>query len=125
MAGLRVGRVGVIFSLPKMSPLQHDSILPRNVVVPQYLAYVEWFTKFTRHPEPHHQLYRIRRDSAPDGGPLVSVLPVSVIERSVHLYPKWGYAVPSEWTSETVLDLAPSFLVSQFNNDPTYFKLYQ
>ncbi len=93
--------------------------------VPKYLAYVEWFTKFSRHPEPHHKLYRIRRESAADGGPLVSVIPVSVIQRSIHLYPKWGYAVPSEWTSDNVLDLAPSFLVSQFNNDPTYFNMYQ
>ena len=83
------------------------------------------FTKFAQHPEPHHKLYRIKRDSAADGGPLVSIVPVSLIQRSVHLYPKWGYSVPPEWTSDNVLDLAPSFLVNQFNNDPMYFYMYQ
>lgn len=109
-----------------MLQLAYNTILPHNVKIPKCLAYVEWFTNFAQHPEPHHKLYEVRQELAQDGGPLVSVLPVSVIECSIHMFPKWGYAVPTEWTSDNVLDLAPSFfLVSQFNNDPTYFNMYQ
>ncbi|THU75777.1 hypothetical protein K435DRAFT_613706, partial [Dendrothele bispora CBS 962.96] len=66
------------------------------------LAYVEWFTKFARKPEPYTGLYRVKRQILRDGSPSASVVPVEMIKHSVHLYPKWAGTVPSDWTCETV-----------------------
>ncbi|KAJ7595842.1 hypothetical protein C8J56DRAFT_1160182 [Mycena floridula] len=121
MDGMRVGHVRLIFSLPELDQVKMDRIVPRNTTLPEHMAYVEWFSKFPSCPEPHLKLYKIKHELAADGGPLVSVLPVSLIRRSIHLYPKWGKAVPSDWTSENVLDMAPAFFVSQFKDRSTYF----
>ncbi len=121
--GLRVGRVRVLFSLPMLSLFDRSRILPPNVDIPKHLAYVEWFTKFPRSPDPHSKLYQIRHDISATGGPLASVLPVSRLQQSIHLFPKWGNSVPQEWTSQNVLDKAAGFFVSQFNTRYTYFNL--
>ncbi|KAF8868666.1 hypothetical protein CPB85DRAFT_1379813 [Mucidula mucida] len=99
--GLRVGSVRVVFSLP---PKSVEKLFPPNVDVPPHFAYVKWFTRFTARADARSNLYLIRRDTAHDGNPLVSVLPVSLIEGSVALFPKWGRVVPKEWSSENVLD---------------------
>ncbi|KAJ3898192.1 hypothetical protein F5879DRAFT_910135 [Lentinula edodes] len=111
----RVGRVRAIFSLPED---KLDAMFP-----PKHLAYVEWFTKFTRVPEPHSGLYQVKKQMNVDGTPAASVIPVEMILRSVHLLPKWGGAVPSGWTGENVLDLAPSFLLNIFKDNHSYFNL--
>ncbi|KZT21218.1 hypothetical protein NEOLEDRAFT_1073890, partial [Neolentinus lepideus HHB14362 ss-1] len=48
------------------------------------------------------------------GQRLASVIPVSQIYQSVHLFPKFGPVVPQEWTSSSVLDDAPAFFVNLF-----------
>ncbi|KAJ4464806.1 hypothetical protein C8R41DRAFT_872014 [Lentinula lateritia] len=111
----RVGRVRAIFSLPED---KLDAMFP-----PKHLAYVEWFTKFTRVPEPHSGLYRVKKQMDVDGTAAASVIPVEMILRSAHLLPKWGGAVPSGWTGENVLDLAPSFLLNIFKDNHSYFNL--
>jgi hypothetical protein len=47
-----------------------------------------------------------------DNHRLTSVIPVSSIRRSVHLFPKFGPIAPKEWTSSTVLDLCSTFFVN-------------
>ncbi|KAJ3898941.1 hypothetical protein F5879DRAFT_1063908 [Lentinula edodes] len=114
------GRHHTIFSLPED---KLDAMFPPNCHPPKHLAYVEWFTKFTRVPEPHSGLYRVKKQMNVDGTPAASVIPVEMILRSVHLLPKWGGAVPSGWTGENVLDLAPSFLLNIFKDNHSYFNL--
>ncbi|KAJ3925746.1 MAG: hypothetical protein NXY57DRAFT_906700 [Lentinula lateritia] len=116
----RVGRVRAIFSLPED---KLDAMFPPNCHPPKHLAYVEWFTKFTWVPEPHSGLYRVKKQMDVDGTAAASVIPVEMILRSVHLLPKWGGAVPSGWTGENVLDLAPSFLLNIFKDNHSYFNL--
>lgn len=98
-------------------------MFPPNCHPPKHLAYVEWFTKFTWVPEPHSGLYRVKKQMDVDGTAAASVIPVEMILRSVHLLPKWGGAVPSGWTGENVLDLAPSFLLNIFKDNHSYFNL--
>ncbi|THU80471.1 hypothetical protein K435DRAFT_695642, partial [Dendrothele bispora CBS 962.96] len=86
------------------------------------LAYVEWFTKFVR-PEPHSGLFRVKPQTRSDETPVVAVIPVDMIQHSVHLFPKWGGTVLSEWSLETVLSECTSFLVNVFKNNHTYFNL--
>ncbi|EIW81904.1 hypothetical protein CONPUDRAFT_54049, partial [Coniophora puteana RWD-64-598 SS2] len=117
---LRVAQVKVIFSIPLASI--HQLFLP-DQPPPKHLAYVEWFTPFASHPEANSGLYRVNRDSR-NGEKQVSVVPLDRVERSVHLIPKWGRAVPSEWASHTVLDLCNTFYLNVFKDMHTYFSLH-
>ncbi|KAJ3915181.1 hypothetical protein F5877DRAFT_92392 [Lentinula edodes] len=119
--GLQVGHIRVIFSIPS----QHLAclILPKGIMLPTHLAYVEWFTKFSHKPEPYSHLYRVKPLFNRDGSRAASVISVEMIQQSVHLYPKWGGVVPSTWSYESVLDQSPSFLVSPFTDIHTYFNM--
>lgn len=110
-----------MFSLPKDSL---KILFPVNVEVPKHLAYVEWFTRFPSRVDENSRMYHIRREVNTDNTLLVSVLPVSLIQGSVHLYPKWGRTVPAEWTGENVLDRARGFLLSNYRNQRTFIKYH-
>ncbi|KAJ4466335.1 hypothetical protein C8R41DRAFT_926144 [Lentinula lateritia] len=116
----RVGRVRVIFSLP---PDKLDTLIPSDIPPLQHLAYVMWFTKFTVNPEPATGLYRVKRDIESGGLCTASIVALDSIVCSAHLFPQWGGSVPPEWTSETVLDHAPSFLLNIFKDKHVYFNL--
>ncbi|KAJ3918636.1 hypothetical protein F5877DRAFT_90546 [Lentinula edodes] len=118
----RVARLRAVFSLPED---KLDTLFPANCHPPKHLAYVEWFSKFPRSHEPHSRLYRVKKEINGDGTVAASVIPVEMIIRSVHLLPKWGGTVPSEWTGETVLDLSPSFLLNIFKDDHSYYSFTQ
>ncbi|THU76301.1 hypothetical protein K435DRAFT_622485, partial [Dendrothele bispora CBS 962.96] len=61
------------------------------------IGYVEWFTKFS-HLDSSTGLYRVKPQMKSDGTRAVSVIPASMIQRSVSLFPKWGGPVPASWT---------------------------
>ncbi|KAJ7029499.1 hypothetical protein C8F04DRAFT_899571, partial [Mycena alexandri] len=65
------------------------------------LAYVEWFSPFTAHPEPHHLMYKVKR-SMKEGQRIATIVPLESIRRSVHLLPKFGPMAPPHWTSSNV-----------------------
>ena len=68
----------------------------------QHLSYVEWFSRFPA-ADPDHGMLRLNRTQ--DGEDRVaSIVPVSSIRRSVHLFPKFGPTVPEDWTSANVLE---------------------
>ncbi|KAJ3888376.1 hypothetical protein GG344DRAFT_53755 [Lentinula edodes] len=120
LQGMQIGRVRVIFSLPTRNL---GTLFPKSIAPPSHLAYVEWFTKFSQKPEPHTGLYRVKPQLCKDGSRATSVIPLEAIQRSVHLYPKWGGSVPSSWTHESVLDESPSFLLSSFKDTHMYFNM--
>lgn len=109
-----------MFSLPSD---KLDTLFPPNVPPPKHLAYVEWFTKFSRVPEISSGLYRVKKEIIADGMSATSIVSLDAITRSVHLYPKWGGTVPQAWTSETILDLAPSFLCNTLKDNHSYINL--
>ncbi|KAG1893091.1 uncharacterized protein F5891DRAFT_1208123 [Suillus fuscotomentosus] len=117
--GYRVAQVRVVFTLTSQAT---NLLFPAGPLKPPaHLAYVEWFTPFQQ-PESHHGLYKICRLMR-HGERLASIIDVSDIRRSVHLFPNFGAVVPREWTSSTVLELCPSFFYSSekfdrdFNSD--------
>ncbi|KAH6908396.1 hypothetical protein BKA70DRAFT_1030801, partial [Coprinopsis sp. MPI-PUGE-AT-0042] len=66
------------------------------------LAYVEWFTPFSKlRPGRHHRLYQISR--VMDGATIrASVIPLTLVEGSSHLIPKFGPLAPVHWKSSNV-----------------------
>ncbi|KAJ6580141.1 hypothetical protein DFH09DRAFT_912800 [Mycena vulgaris] len=118
--GYRVAQIRVVFSF---KPGQLKTLFPPGVAPPKYLAYVEWFSPFSPHPEPHHLMYKIKR-SLKDGDRIASIIPVSHIRRSVHLIPKFGPVAPPEWTSGNVLDKCPLFFVNSLSDRHIYATLF-
>ncbi|EPQ50619.1 hypothetical protein GLOTRDRAFT_50393 [Gloeophyllum trabeum ATCC 11539] len=114
LQGYRIAQVRLVFSVP-----------PRGVATlfkrcpPEHLAYVEWFSPFSSRPDRKSGMYKVTR-SIQNGERLASIIPVSQIERSIHLFPKWGPVAPREWSSSTVLDLAPAFFVNPFLDRHTF-----
>ncbi|THU84840.1 hypothetical protein K435DRAFT_822599 [Dendrothele bispora CBS 962.96] len=115
--GMRIGRVRAIFSIPDEKT---DRLFPPNVSPPGLLAYVEWFSNFTRVPDTASGLYRVKKQLNSDGTPSAAVVPVSAIKRSIHLFPKWGGPVPANWTCENVLDECTTFYMNPFLDLRTY-----
>ena len=56
MLGMRVGQVRVIFSLPET---QSKNLFPSGLLPPRHLAYIEWFSRFNLHPDPHLKMYKV------------------------------------------------------------------
>jgi len=110
-AGYRVGQVRVIFTLP-------DSVCG---VPSEHLAYIEWFTKFTT-PDNDHRMFKLNR-SVENGERVASIVPVSTIRRSTHLFPKFGSAVPEGWSSDNVLKECATFYLNPFTDRHMYFIL--
>jgi hypothetical protein len=108
--GYRVGQVRVVFSLPPSSG---------TPIPPERLAYVEWFSKFAS-PESNHGMHKLKRSSQ-GGDHIASIIPVSSIRRSVHLFPKFGPTVPKDWTAENVLEKCGTFYLNPFVDRNMYF----
>jgi len=106
-----VGQIRVVFSLP-----DSEARAP-----PERLAYVEWFSKFTS-PEHDHGMHKLKR-SAEGGERVASIIPVSSIRRSAHLFPKFGRVVPEDWTSDNVLEKCSTFYLNPFADRNMYFIL--
>ena len=118
VTGYRIGRIRVIFSLPKSS-LQ-SLFRTRTDGIPKHLVYVEWYMAFTQDPDPDSLLFKISPMRDRDGGRICSIIPLANIRRSVHLIPKFGAVAPEEWRSSTVLDMANVFFVNSFTDNHLY-----
>ncbi|KAL0571739.1 hypothetical protein V5O48_010221 [Marasmius crinis-equi] len=122
--GYRIGQIRAIFSLHRSKRYLNELFQPHEQpYVARHLAYVEWFTPFSVRPEGTHGLYKISRSNT-DGTRDSSIVPLTDIRRSVHLYPRFGPVVPPEWTSSNVLDEAKYFYVNCFSDRHAYFTVF-
>ncbi|KAI0673077.1 hypothetical protein C8Q78DRAFT_970143 [Trametes maxima] len=120
----RICQVRAVFSLPDTALDFMFPALAPHQRPPRHLAYVEWFSRFPASPERNSRMYKVFR-SMENGERVASILPVSLMERSVHLIPKWSEAPsPRDWTSESVLDKCNVFYVNPFKDAHTYFNVY-
>ncbi|KAJ7347927.1 hypothetical protein DFH08DRAFT_914410 [Mycena albidolilacea] len=86
--GYCVGHVHAVFSLS-----EHVlNVVFTGVKPAKHLAYVEWFSKFPNAPDLNHKMYKI---SCPVEC-TTSIIPVSNIRQSVHLFPQFGPVAPRE-----------------------------
>ena len=106
-----MGQVRVIFTLP-------DSV---DGIPAERLAYIEWFSKFTA-PGDGHGMFKLNR-SLEGGERMASIVPLSAIRRSVHLFPKFGSVVPEGWSSDNVLEKCTSFYLNPFTDRHMYCTL--
>jgi hypothetical protein len=118
-----VGQVRVIFSLHENKSV---NLFPSGQLPPRHLAYIEWFSHFQLHPDPHLKLYKISRSIMADGERLASIVPVSLIQRSVHLFPKWRWNMEgnASWTSDNGLEKCDVFYLNSFKDRHTYYNVY-
>jgi hypothetical protein len=115
--GLCIGQIRCIFSLP---PHAVALWFPAGNFSHKHFAYVEWFTPFSRaQKDPHSKLFKVSRLMA-HGERRVSVIPVSLIRCSVHLFPKFGPQAPVSWLSSNVLENATTFYVNTFSDRYLY-----
>ena len=105
-----MGQIRVIFTL-RAGSVDGISTEP--------LAYVKWFSKFAT-PDRNHQMFKLSR-SLEGGERIASIVPVSTIQRSAHLFPKFGPAVPEGWTSNNVLEKCATFYLNSFTDRHMYF----
>jgi hypothetical protein len=99
--GLTVGQVRVIFLLPsKYGSFKHP------------LAYVEWFTLF-HSPVADLGMYQVSR-STRSSRRRASIIPVTQIERSIHLIPKFGRVMNITWSVNDILELCKTFYVNLY-----------
>lgn len=99
--GLTVGQVRAIFQLPEEFGSQHHP-----------LAYIEWFTPLqTRVAD--LEMYRVSRSFRMHRR-RVTIIPISQIERSVHLIPEFGRRMDTTWTTHNVLEKCKSFFINPY-----------
>ncbi|KAF9071488.1 hypothetical protein BDP27DRAFT_1361831 [Rhodocollybia butyracea] len=93
--GLHVAQVHAIFNLPEeLGTFAHP------------LAYVEWFTPLQKFDK-DTLMYQVERSSG-KGVHAASIIPVTYISRSCHLYPVFGKHIDPGWTSENNIPQGPS-----------------
>ncbi|KZV59406.1 hypothetical protein PENSPDRAFT_695170 [Peniophora sp. CONT] len=110
--GFRIGQVRVVFSLHKKTT---DVLFPDGPEPPKHLAYIEWFTPFSRSgAERDSTLYRVSRSFDPEGRRLASIVPVTSLERTAQLYPSFGPVLDPAWTSFNVLERCTTFRVNHY-----------
>jgi hypothetical protein len=122
IVGSTVGCIRCIFTLPATAIQQwftRHGLTPPSI----HFAYVDWFTDFRDQPERNHGLYKIsylRRN----GEQLSSVVPVSDIWQSVHLFPAFDPVADRSWLSTNVLDSASEFFVNPFSSRFAFSSIY-
>ena len=84
-----------------------------------HLAYVDWFTPFRSHRDPHHGMFKISR-SLQGNSRLASVVVVGKISQSIHLFPCVGPTISRTEHSTTIIDNHDSFLVNPYSDRRTF-----
>ncbi|KAI0081369.1 hypothetical protein K474DRAFT_1759598 [Panus rudis PR-1116 ss-1] len=104
LLGLRAARVRVIFK----TPAQFVLLGTRQ----EALAYVEWYTPFTRVDNTVHMHYVAR--STRNNLPNASIVRVQDIVAPCHLIPRCNQKIDPSWSSENVLERASYFYVNPY-----------
>ena len=69
------------------------------------------------------EMYRVVRHLEGDGTHRGRIVDIRSIWRPIQLVPVFGERCPSEWTSETAVDLAADLYVNSFMNKSTYYSV--
>jgi hypothetical protein len=86
-----------------------------RIDVPDHLAYVEWYSPLETQ-DPNHRMFKITPLKDSDGMRICSVIPLTDVQRSVHLIPRFGPVAPVNWMSDNVLDQCTTFFLNDFTD---------
>ncbi|KAH9009002.1 hypothetical protein EDB83DRAFT_2509016 [Lactarius deliciosus] len=115
-------QVRMVFQLPnKAIPEVFPSLDTAANAPPTHLAYVEWFSPIPARPDANQLMYRVSR-LMHNGHRRASIIPVSLIISSIHLFPHFGCCIPPEWNTYSVLELCHTFYVNPFSDRDTYLR---
>ena len=134
--GVRVGRVKVIFTLPQ-TIYAHGSLNEINAPAEWKgqgpLVYVEWYANLPASADPIHMMYEVHKlPLCVDCMPAGEIIPLSMIRQSCQLIPHFPRptrgstisTIPSDWTSDSVLDKAQRFLLNNWATKYAYQTLW-
>jgi hypothetical protein len=114
LAGLRVAQVRVLFTMPTYYPAPFSTAGP--------LAYVEWFTPFSR-PEGNSDLYVLRRSTRRQQ-PYGEIIDVDRIARNCFLVPRSERGLTdTRWTTENAKELCSAFYLNPHLDTHTFCML--
>ncbi|KAJ3859983.1 hypothetical protein EV359DRAFT_75404 [Lentinula novae-zelandiae] len=100
--GIQVAHVRLLFRLPSEIASFHHP-----------LAYVQWFKPFQKDPVKDLNLFKLSY-SFQQHYPHCSIIPVTQIIQTCHLYPAYGRSVDATWTSDNILDKCSSFYLNVY-----------
>ncbi|KAI0072630.1 hypothetical protein K474DRAFT_1604790 [Panus rudis PR-1116 ss-1] len=109
--GVRAARVRVIFDLP-------PQFLSQGGCRQKTVAYVEWYTPFTR-VDVLTQMYYVSR-STRNTQPNASIVDLEDILGPCHLVPRCHANINRTWTSNRILDVAEFFFVNPYLSIDTF-----
>ena len=118
LAGTRIGRVKVLFHLPKELKLIGAHKYPAPPWWPKgVLAYLGWYIPpvLSASDQGAHSMATVKKAPLLNDAPPWSIIPLANICQSCMLIPR---NVPSDssWTSNIVLDKASSFLINNWSS---------
>jgi len=116
--GCSIAQVRAVFKFPKDVSNLLDCQIPQ-----EHHAYVEWFSKISGAPDRNHKMFKTTRLFR-DGRRVASIIPISRIRRSVHLFPKFGQTAPRHWTSTTVLEECDTFYINPLSDRHSYVTIH-
>lgn len=130
VAGTRVGRVKVVFTLPSQIFFPGGVRDAPSVWPKEPLAYVEWFTRFSADPNTTTGMYKV--SPAYDGRKRRqgAIVHLSSIRQSCMLSPVFGAHKASVWGAQdklsplNVLDNASSFYLNNWHSKYAYQTIY-
>lgn len=98
---------------------------------------MEWFAKLPMQADPIHMMYDVKKMPLhTDGTPPGAIVPLSTIRQSCQLiphFPKPTHAqlknstfcsIPTDWTTDTVLDKASHFVLNNWASKYAYQTLW-
>ena len=115
ITGHRVAQLRAIFSIPQGKKFL-KGLYDTNKPVPQYYVYLELFEPFDPEPLENHGFYYITRKPQPEA----IVLPLSHLQRSLHLFPAFDTYETGEWKSNTVVEQCSGFYLNCFSDRHAY-----
>jgi len=118
ISGCSITQVRVVFKFPKGTSDLLDCHIPQ-----EHHAYVEWFSKISGAPDRNHKMFKTMRLFR-DGHRVASIIPISRIRRSVHLFPKFGQTAPRHWTSTAVLEQCDTFYINPLSDRHSYVTIH-
>jgi hypothetical protein len=116
LAHTRVARVRTLFELPGHLHLSEDA--------PRRLAYVEWFTGFSK-PDRHSHFRAVKPSWRSAVGRIrrVDIVPLDRIVRCAYLLPAFGRSCDTSWNDENILDECPKFNLNPWITPRTWSQL--